>query len=201
MWRSDQSNRPAVTDQISRSNHKFSNAAAEIHLVFDALNWRPRVVPREPVRSAFFQTLKQFFLKKGTNVMHRVYFAYRDIVPAHAESSQSPFHQSHYEVRFLLNCSRAGLSPPYHIMRIERTFRQLACSRNHKRLPQRLRWNGVGEAIERGLRGRVHLRRNVRTRHRVHTVNENVPLLEDINVACVELIEAGEAEWLRRPQL
>ena len=29
-----------------RSNHKFSNAAAEIHFVFDALNWRPRVVPR-----------------------------------------------------------------------------------------------------------------------------------------------------------
>src|ERR1700730_8092244 len=133
--------------------------------------------------------------------MHRVNFAYRDIVPAHAESSQSPFHQSHDEVRFLLNCDRTGLSPPDHIMWIKGTFRQLACSRNHKRLPPRLRWNGVREVIERGLSGRVHLRRYVRARHRVHAANENVPPLEDINVACVELIEAGETEWLRRPQL
>ena len=41
-----------------RSSHKFSNAASEIHLVFDTFNWRPRIVPREPVRSAFFQTPK-----------------------------------------------------------------------------------------------------------------------------------------------
>src|SRR5262245_33432861 len=133
--------------------------------------------------------------------MHRVDFAYRDIVPTYPESSQSSFHQPHYKVRLFLNCGRAGLSRPYHIMRIKRTFRQLACSRNHKCLPRRLRWNGVGEAIERGPCGRVHLRCDVRARHRVNAVNENVPLLEDINVACVELIEAVEAEWLWRPQL
>src|SRR2546430_1127510 len=128
--------------------------------------------------------------------MHGVNLAYRDVAPPYAEPPQSPFHESHDEVRFLLNCGRAGLSPPHHIMRIERTFRQLPCPRNHKRLPPRLRWNGAGEAIERWLAGRVNLRRNVRARDRVHAVNENVPFPEDVDVARVELIEAGEAEWL-----
>jgi len=30
-----------------RSNHQLSGAAAEIHFLFDALNWRSRVVPRK----------------------------------------------------------------------------------------------------------------------------------------------------------
>ena len=45
-----------------RSNHQLSGAAAEIHFLFDALNWRSRVVPRKAVRSAFFLTRKQFRL-------------------------------------------------------------------------------------------------------------------------------------------
>ena len=32
------------------------------------------------MRSAFFQTFKQFLLNKGTDVMHRVNFGYRDML-------------------------------------------------------------------------------------------------------------------------
>ena len=95
----------------------------------------------------------------------------------------------------------AALADADHVVRIERSFRKLARARHYERGRRVRGRRGEGESVQDGLGRCFDCGRDVRARDGIQPVLENVPALEHVHVAGIEIRETLKRERTRRSQL
>src|SRR5580765_7399960 len=109
------------------------------------------------------------------------------VCPPSTEATNAPIHKAHDETRFLAQRFCGGFTLSYNIMRIQRTFRQLSCSRDNKRR-LRIRCNDSVRKTEQARLGRwSEFGCHVGARNWIQPVLQQVPTLQDTDVASVEI--------------
>src|SRR5262245_9284706 len=93
---------------MRNSNDPLPADGAAIHLVFEALYRRPRIVPGEP--GARRPASDDFLGQKRVNVMQGVHLRRRGIGPAEAELDEATLQFAQHVARFLAHRVGTGLA-------------------------------------------------------------------------------------------
>src|SRR5579864_2893839 len=110
----------------------FAPRAAQIHLVLDALDGRPREMPVHAQARRLAHARENLSREKRMNVVDRVDLGGGHLRPAGAQAREARRHPLHHEASLLAQRIGRGFAAADDVVRIERSFRQLACARHHE---------------------------------------------------------------------
>jgi len=109
------------------------------------------------------------------------------VCPPSTEATNAPIHKTHDETRFLAQRFCGGFTLSYNIMRIQRTFRQLSCSRDNKRRLCIRCNDSVRKTEQSRFEGRAEFGRHIGARNWIQPVLQQFPTLQNTDVASIEI--------------
>src|SRR5262245_50297582 len=185
---------------LGRSNDVLIAHAAAIHLVFELDDRWPGEMPGQAGPRG--TPPNDLVGEERVEIMNRIDLGRGRVMPGKTERRQSPLHLAEHEPRLFAQAVRADIAARDDVVEIILVallhFAAAGDDEGGRRIGGR---RGVGESVERWLRGRIDLRTHVAARDRIDFVLEQAPLGERADIDLVEGAEFRLAERRGRAQL